>query len=74
MIIGELRKKSDNQLNNIDFYNHITEDGLNAIIEELDRIQDVDEYDEELQKRIIDRVKEKTAGDFNNYLLKNDMR
>ena len=54
---------SDNQLNNIDFYNHITEEGLNAIIEELDRIQDVDAYDEELQKRIIDRVKEKTAGD-----------
>ena len=63
MIIGELRKMSDNQLNNIDFYNHITEDGLNAIIEELYRIQDVDEYDEELQKRIIDRVKEKIAGD-----------
>ena len=58
-IIGELRKMSDNQLNNIDFYNHITEDGLNAMIEELDRIQDFDEYDEELQKRIIDRVKEK---------------
>ena len=50
---------SDNQLNNIDFYNHITEDGLNAIIKELDRIQDFDEYDEEWQKRIIDRVKEK---------------
>ena len=38
MTIGKLRKMSDNQLNNIDFYNHITEDGLNAMIEELDRI------------------------------------